>query len=518
MIHLMPVSCISKRGNTMVSVRSLLFLALAISCLATGCSDDPVSPGAKSPTVITADIPWVATAFTAVAEQAQQPLQPADGPFVLRGFNKWYDGLQGALVMSLQVINDSDTPRSGPVSLTFLRFNPFGVVLLDPPPGTPTSTFTFSDGDGVWSPGESSLPLTIAIAVIPEVDVSFTAELAVGFGPLSGAISGTVWRDENSDGLRDAAEPGAGGLEVHLYEGSSSQILLPTPNRVFPGSDGTFRFGGLAAGSYHLRIEPPTYLTATTPTIVDVELPAADGYVASVDSVDFGFTMLDVGAVTLPAAADATIRADFTPRTNDNHGADPYLGVGTTRELTGPTDAIRGLVRFDLAFVDRPVTAATLEMTIARFRDGSNQTYDLNLNPIVPSGDRTPWIEGNGTEVGPAPPGVEWVDAAYGVAWVGAGDGGDLNNQSQPDFDPVAAAGTLVVQSDQRSGDVIRWDVTDLVNSWRTGARPNHGVIVRDLNPEGSFRQIWFWARDALVREYPITGAQEGPRLVLEFE
>jgi len=220
----------------------------------------------------------------------------------------------------------------------------------------------------------------------------------------------------------------------------------------------------------------------------------------------------------LAATADAMIRADSSARANDNHGADPYLGVGTTRESSGPNDAIRGLVQFDLTFVDRPVVAAYLEMTVARFRDGFNQTYHLNLNPIVESGDRTPWIEGNGTEVGPAPEGVVWVDSAYGVAWIGSGDGGDINNQSQPDFDPMPAANTVVVQSEHGAGDVISWEVTDLVNSWREGTIPNHGVFVRDVNPGGSFRQIWFWSRDALLRDYQIAGAQTGPRLVLMFE
>ncbi len=60
--------------------------------------------------------------------------------------------------------------------------------------------------------------------------------------------------------------------------------------------------------------------------------------------------------------------------------------------------------------------------------------------------------------------------------------------------------------------------MTDLVNSWRDGSLANHGIVVRDVNPAGTFRQVWFWSRDALLRDYQIFGAQSGPRLVLVFE
>lgn len=497
---------------------SLLILLVTAFCLTAGCSDDPATPTTKSPTLIDVDMPATATAFTRVVGRAGHPLATAEGSFALQGFNKHYDFGLSAVLLSLQVTNTGDQTHAGPVSLTFHHFLPFGVILLNPPEGEPTYEFPFSDSDGMWSPAESSLPLTIAIAVAPQTDFSFTAELGLGFGPQSGVVRGVVWRDENGDGVRDATEPGTSGLAVDLFAGSSGTNPLPVPRRVYPDQNGEYGFGGLAAGLYHVRVESRPYLTSSTPLAVDLELMAADGYVAPVDSVDFGFTMLAVDTLTLAATADATIRADNSARANDNHGADPYLGVGTTRESTGPNDAIRGLVRFDLAFVEQPVVAAYLEMTIASFRDGFNQTYQLNLHPIVASGDRTPWIEGNGTEVGPAPEGVVWVDDAYGVAWIGAGDGGDINNQTQPDFDPLPAASTVVVQSEHASGDVISWDVTDLVNSWREGTTPNYGVFVRDVNPDESFRQVWFWSRDALLREYEIGGAQEGPRLVLMFE
>ena len=140
----------------MTPLRILLVLLLATFCLTTGCSDDPTAPSAKSPTRINVEVPWAATAFTSVVEQARHPLTPAAGPFVLQGFNKHYDFGLSALLISLQVTNTSDETHAGPISLTLLSLLPRGVILLDPPNGQPTFEFDFSDTDGMWSPGEST--------------------------------------------------------------------------------------------------------------------------------------------------------------------------------------------------------------------------------------------------------------------------------------------------------------------------------------------------------------------------
>ena len=140
------------------------------------------------------------------------------------------------------------------------------------------------------------------------------------------------------------------------------------------------------------------------------------------------------------------------------------------------------------------------------------------MHRIIDSGALTPWVEGNGTEIEPIPPGCAWVDPAYGVAWVGAGDGGDDNNQTQPAFDPEPVASAVVVQGVQTPGDVIRWDVTELAQAWLTGAIPNLGIVLVDPTSDGEqFKQIWFGARDGLLRGYTDPRVQPGPRLVLQF-
>ena len=176
---------------------------------------------------------------------------------------------------------------------------------------------------------------------------------------------------------------------------------------------------------------------------------------------------------------------------------------------------LQSYVRFEVPVFFREISAAHLELTIAAFRDGVDQTYELSVHRVLPTEGRTPWIEGNGSEVTPAPPGVEWVDAAAGIAWTGAADGGDANNQTQPEFAADASASLTLVQADHAVGDVIRIDVTDLVRGWINGDYPNEGLVLRDTGP-GGFRQLWFGARDGLLRGYQDDRVQPGPRLVFE--
>jgi hypothetical protein len=91
---------------------------------------------------------------------------------------------------------------------------------------------------------------------------------------------------------------------------------------------------------------------------------------------------------------------------------------------------MRGLIRFDLSGIPSlPLISATLELTFQGFPNPPDQPFTVDVHRIVDSGDLTPWIEGNGTEISPFPQGCTDQDAAYGVAWLGAGDGGDPNKR-----------------------------------------------------------------------------------------
>lgn len=226
----------------------------------------------------------------------------------------------------------------------------------------------------------------------------------------------------------------------------------------------------------------------------------------------------------LTSVADASIRTDLDIRRNDNYGCDPTLIVGTSRggggiPYGGP-DAMRSLVRFDLSsIVQANVTSARLEMTLSGYDSGQPASvYRVDAHRIVPSGPRTPWVEGNGTERSPEPPPCVGTDPAFGVAWAGAGDNpapDAANNTTQPDFEPVPVASAIVRQASNVPGDVFHWDITALVRAWLSGAIPNYGLTLLDTGSDGTFRGVRFGAREAKMMNLP--GATDGPRLVLTF-
>ncbi|MFO7653048.1 MAG: DNRLRE domain-containing protein [Candidatus Krumholzibacteriia bacterium] len=120
------------------------------------------------------------------------------------------------------------------------------------------------------------------------------------------------------------------------------------------------------------------------------------------------------------------------------------------------------------------------------------------MHRIVDSGDRTPWQEGTGSEHAPWPPGSDQVDAASGVAWAGAGDGGDENNQTQPDFARTPEATAMISQFDPPPDRIVRWDVTDLVADWYAG-ESNHGVVLRDPTGDGEQSKSFYHPSQAIA-------------------
>ena len=85
--------------------------------------------------------------------------------------------------------------------------------------------------------------------------------VTVTASPATGSISGKVFDDVNSNGLRDAGEAGLGLFTVEL-ETTASVILAKATTDVL----GDFTFADLAAGTYVLKVVPVTGLAATEPT------------------------------------------------------------------------------------------------------------------------------------------------------------------------------------------------------------------------------------------------------------
>lgn len=267
--------------------------------------------------------------------------------------------------------------------------------------------------------------------------------------------------------------------------------------------------------------------------------------------------------ITIEGVSDTYVRTDLDVRRNDNYGCDKSIAVGTSRGgggiPYGEADAMRSLIRFDLTNIytrlealcadivgrianhkdhfighlgkcgrnEIQLESAVLELTLLGAPNTFDQglptsVYKIDVHRVLDSGPLTPfvtWVEGNGRETIPYTPegsGCEHVDPAFGVAWEGADELGDANNQSVPEFDKEVIASAIIDQAVNQGGDIVQWDITQLVVDWLNGTVPNHGILLRDVTSDGSFRGVRFGAREGMLFNiYP--DAVQGPRLIVEF-
>lgn len=136
--------------------------------------------------------------------------------------------------------------------------------------GADTFTYTIQDTNGLTS-----------TASVNVTDTDSTA---------SNSLSGFVYMDANHNGTRDTNEVGVAGIQITLTNTSSSTSSKQT---VLTGTDGSYSFTGLAAGTYQLSESEPTTLidgkdtsddtnaTISTDTISNIVLGGGQSFVAN---------------------------------------------------------------------------------------------------------------------------------------------------------------------------------------------------------------------------------------------
>jgi hypothetical protein len=144
------------------------------------------------------------------------------------------------------------------------------------------------------SPPEQLAPLTEILSLygVEEIPAAIAPDAD---GVLcTGQIGGSVWLDDNGDGVQDVAERGLPAIGVVLYDGNDG-----FRHDVVTDGAGWYQFSGLCAGSYKVYVEPAT-LAGYQPTIAGVGDPSTDSnalpaaiILRSADqtagSIDFGF-------------------------------------------------------------------------------------------------------------------------------------------------------------------------------------------------------------------------------------
>jgi uncharacterized repeat protein (TIGR01451 family) len=98
-------------------------------------------------------------------------------------------------------------------------------------------------------------------------DTDANSNLTIDFGFYRLSLGDQVWYDANNDGYLDAGEVGAPGVEVRLYDGTGTTLLMTTTT----DASGYYTFTGLVSGTYVVEIVPPgDYVSSgDTPTTGD---------------------------------------------------------------------------------------------------------------------------------------------------------------------------------------------------------------------------------------------------------
>ena len=233
-------------------------------------------------------------------------------------------------------------------------------------PGSYTVTETQPDGYGDGSP--NSVPVSLAPGGSETVD--FVETLA--------SLAGVVFDDLDGDGVRQAGEPGIGGVEITLTgtdaAGNPVSIVVLTDI-----TDGTYVFDGLIGGTYAIaEAQPSGYLdgeetvgtaggdASTNDGITSIVLTAA------ADETDYNFGEIVEGSLAGTVRTDGgdAIEGVIVTLT----GIDDLGNTVNTTATTGPlgTYSFEGL---------RPGTYTITEATPSGFGEGGESAGSLGGTP-----------------------------------------------------------------------------------------------------------------------------------------
>jgi SdrD B-like domain len=279
----------------MRTARGLWILAL-VTALFFGCSNNSVAPtDTAQSNLIQGQIGT--SDFEITVNSGGDRHHPSEGPFLLRGSNLHYDDTLHALLVDLTVRNNGRVTHSEPIGLTFVSLLPDSVTVLNPDNDMHGAgaaiVFQFANDDGVWTPGETSLPRTVQFGVDPGVAIAFVAQLDIGSTPppppTGGVIAGRAWNDANKNGVIDDGEPGLAGVLITLRDVTSSDSTKNAPLRMtHTGPDGHYQFPNLRAGIYEVAKAPTALFMPTTPANIHVLLTSTNGEVSSFLDANFG--------------------------------------------------------------------------------------------------------------------------------------------------------------------------------------------------------------------------------------
>ncbi|MBN1304051.1 MAG: carboxypeptidase regulatory-like domain-containing protein [Anaerolineales bacterium] len=161
------------------------------------------------------------------------------------------------------------------------------------------------------------------------------------FGAAPGATIGDyVWNDMDGAGDQDATESGIAGVRVFIDENGNDSYDPGEPNTL-TNANGAYTIGGLAAGTYTVRVDAatvPAGFTATTSQELSVTVAEGENYVLA----DFGY---QADTLSISKVSDAGGNVDpgdtinYTITVQNNSGAQ-QSGITITDALPAGTSYV----------------------------------------------------------------------------------------------------------------------------------------------------------------------------------
>ncbi len=179
-----------------------------------------------------------------------------------------------------------------------------------------------------------------------------------GFTPVNsqlGSIGDTVWLDSNTNGVQDVGEDGIAGVTVTLSTPGSPGGQVATT-----GTDGTYLFSGLEAGTYDVAVDPasgPAGSDLTTPGSVSVALAAGENFA----DADFG---LAVPQVLASAVIGDTAWMDSNLNQILDAGESPIAGVSVTLTNMGTGTKSTQVTNASGKYLFAALAAGAYEVTV----------------------------------------------------------------------------------------------------------------------------------------------------------
>ena len=109
-------------------------------------------------------------------------------------------------------------------------------------------------------------------------------DYAVSVSSQLGAIEGVNWLDEDSDGVHDPEEPGLAGVQMYL-DANDNGVWDEGEQTTTTGTDGSYRFTGVAPGVQIVREVAAAGMTVTSPGI-DPGIYVGTAYISGTNTVE----------------------------------------------------------------------------------------------------------------------------------------------------------------------------------------------------------------------------------------